>query len=548
LRCKMATEFDSSHSRRALWRLAAVAFCIRLCTGTGFDSQPQVAFASSSRSSRPGGFPQAAHRENVQARSRGERSALVQLRSSMLLGLPVLARGVAGQASTAFLSLRGLLAAAAAVLLLGRQAVRRFGNDDSAMQNLMARHTNVEVVDAIGLPSREGGPHQNLVCKADTSAGVHWYVGEAGKSLPPVRWFLKKDDVLQRVLLLGGLGFAESYMDGDWETDDLERIIFEMLKLENIKSELGWRALPLASNIFWGALKWKLRPGNCRAGARENINKTYDYLDSPKLYERMLGQTMQYTCAYFHSPGMTLDEAQSAKMDLIAQKLDLKPGMKVLEIGFGFGAQAYYLASKFGVHVTGATLSKEQMAWAIKHNAHPNIEYRHEDYRDIQGRFDRIYSVGMFEHVGRNSYERYFDKCYDLLEDDGIMLIHCMGWAKRGEWNHHGFINKYIFPGGEMPTMAHFTQEFSDRWHLEDWQSCGKSYVQTLRCWLDEIKSWEGLDEFDMRFRRMWEYYLAACAASFEKRRVKLWQIVWTKQTGSRVDDCYHIRKPAAGV
>jgi len=436
-----------------------------------------------------------------------------------------------------------LLAAGAFSALLLRQAAQRFGSNDSALHDLIARHTNIEIVEDYNTPPSEASPFvPKPVCSAATGEELHWYVGGATETLPKVRWIIKKPSVMQRVLLEGGLGFAESYMDGDWDSDDLERLVFEMLKLENVQSELGWRVLPLVSMIFWGALKWKVFPGNSLTGAQNNIANTYDVLDSPKLYEKMLGPTMQYTCAYYKRPDMTLDEAQEAKMDLIAQKLDLKPGMRCLEFGFGFGAQAYYLASKYGVHVTGVTLSKEQMAWAVKHNAHPNIEYRYQDYREVTGTFDRIYSVGMFEHVGRNSYSTFFDKCYELLKDDGIMMIHTMGWARRGPWNHNAFVNKYIFPGGEMPTMSHMTQEFSDRWHMEDWQSFGKSYVMTLRCWLDLVRDWEGLDELDLRFRRMWVYYLCACSAAFERRRVKLWQIVYTKLNSSRPDDCLHIR------
>eukprot|EP00931_Biecheleriopsis_adriatica_P085984 TRINITY_DN60727_c0_g1_i1.p1 TRINITY_DN60727_c0_g1~~TRINITY_DN60727_c0_g1_i1.p1 ORF type:complete len:520 (-),score=92.81 TRINITY_DN60727_c0_g1_i1:24-1562(-) len=442
-----------------------------------------------------------------------------------------------------------LLAAGAAAALLLRQAAQRLGSRDSALRNLISRHTNVLIVDEVDPSAADEAESPEVpppVISGESGAAVHWYAQREG--LPPVRWVLKRERALQRVLLEGGLGFAESYMDGDWETDDLERLIYEMLKLENVRSELGWRVLPLLSQIFWGALKWKIFPGNSLSSAKSNIANTYDVLNSPKLYEIMLGPTMQYTCAYFHRPDMTLDEAQQAKMDLIARKLDLKPGMKCLEFGFGFGAQANYLASKYGVLVTGVTLSKEQMAWASENNSHPNVEFRFQDYRQVEGKFDRIYSVGMFEHVGRNSYKAYFDKCYELLADDGIMMIHTMGWARRGPWNHNAFVNKYIFPGGEMPTMMHLTQEFSDRWHMEDWQSFGKSYVQTLRCWLDKIKDWKDLDELDMRFRRMWVYYLCACAAAFERRRVKLWQIVYTKLAGTRPDDCLHIRAPSKSV
>jgi cyclopropane-fatty-acyl-phospholipid synthase len=366
---------------------------------------------------------------------------------------------------------------------------------------------------------------------------------ERTEARPLVPWNIESDDVLRRVLALGGLGLAESYMDGEWESEELEELIYEMLELETAKKDLGLRALPLAGAIFMGALKWKLFPSNSVSGAKSNIASTYDYLEDNRLYERMLGPTMQYTCAYYDRPGMSLDEAQRAKMRLIAEKLDLKPGMRVLEFGFGFGAQAHFLATEYGVHVTGATLSERQMEWAMEHNAHPQIEYRLQDYRTVEGKFDRIYSVGMFEHVGRNSYAAYFDKCYELLEDDGIMLLHTMGWARRGPWNHNAFINKYIFPGGELPTMAHLTQEFTDKWHLEDWHSFGMSYIQTLREWRQKLDGWKDMDHFDDRFRRMWDYYLCACAASFRRKRVKLWQLVWTKLKSDRSDDCStHIR------
>lgn len=455
-----------------------------------------------------------------------------------------------GQSVGGLRRLLGLLGAATAAVLLVVEGARKLLRDDSAIRDLVARNANIKIIDVEeGKEAREAGRAgvDRLVCEADSSEGVHWYVNQEDK-LPPARWFIKQDTVLQRVLLEGGLGFAESYMDGHWETDDLERLIYEMLKLEHVKEELGVRALPLLGVIVAGALRWKLMPGNSLVGAKANIANTYDVLDSPKLYEIMLGPTMQYTCGWYPRPGMTLDEAQTAKMELLAKKLDLKPGMKVLEFGFGFGAQAHHLATKYGVHVTGATLSEDQMAWAKEHFSHPNIEYRLQDYRTVEGKFDRIYSVGMFEHVGRNSYQTYFDKCYELLADDGMMMIHTMGWARRGPWNHNAFINKYIFPGGELPTMAHLTQEFSDKWHMEDWQSFGKSYVQTTRCWLDRIKTWEGLEECDIRFRRMWEYYLSACAASFEHRRTKVWQIVYTKQKGKRIDDSYHIRSAGADV
>eukprot|EP00439_Symbiodinium_sp_Y106_P055956 s2049_g7.t2 len=391
------------------------------------------------------------------------------------------------------------------------------------------------------------GSSHKLVLRGKSDEDIHWYV--QGSRLPKVRWFLRKDTVLRRVLFGGGLALGESYMDGDWEKDNVERLVYELLRIEDLTKELGARELPLLGTIVLGALKGKLLelPGQSVEGAKNNIGKTYD-VETIKIYEEMLDSNMQYSCGYFYKPDMTLDDAQFAKMELIARKLDLKPGMKLLEIGFGFGSLAYHLASRYDVHIKACTLSQAQMDWAKEHYGHPNIEFMYADYRDVQGKFDRVYSVGMFEHVGRASFATYFDKVYDALADDGIFLLHTLGWAKRGEWNHNGFVGKYIFPGGELPTLYLLTEEFSDRWHLEDFQSFGKSYVQTMRTWLDNLKTWNNMDEFDTRFKRMWEYYLSCCTAAFEKRRIKVWQFVYTKQLSPRLSDCYHIRRDACSI
>lgn len=392
-------------------------------------------------------------------------------------------------------------------------------NEGSALKDLIKKYTNITVVDAPdGMPANP------------PTDGVYWYI--------------KDPDVYRRVLVQGDLGLGESYMDGQWESNDLEAFVFEMLKLEGVKKDLGLLALPLLSSAIVGSVSWLLFPTNLSAsGAKQNIAKHYDI--SMKLYEQMLGPTMQYSGAYYHAPDMTLEQAQIAKMRLVAEKLDLKPGMKVLELGCGFGALADLMATEYGVEVTGVTLSEDQHAYAKKHFKNPLVDIRLQDYRSMTGqKFDRIYSVGIFEHIGRNCYETYFEKCQELLKDDGIMVIHSIGFCRSGQWNHGGWMNSYIFPGAELPTMSHFTQNFQEKWHLEDWQSFGVSYAKTLRAWKDNLKNWKGLEEFDERFRRMWEYYLMCCAASFQARRTKLWQLVYTKYPSKRQDDCHHIRQP----
>jgi len=401
--------------------------------------------------------------------------------------------------------------------MLGFEAMKRC-NGGGPLKELITEHTAIKIVDV----------QSAVPAEPSTDGQVFWYV--------------KDEDVYRRTLVQGDLGLAESYIEGLWETNDLEKFMREMIRVEAVKSDLGLAGLPLVASAVFGTVKWLLFPGNSPSGAKDNIALHYDI--STKLYEQMLGETMQYSCAYYHSPGMTLDEAQYAKMRLVAHKLDLKPGMHVLDFGCGFGALAALMAREYGVHVTGVTLSEDQHAYAKKHFSGLNVDIRLQDYRSMTGKFDRIYSVGIFEHIGRNCYQTYFDKCYDLLAEDGVMLIHTIGFARRGAWNHGGFMNQYIFPGAELPTTSHFTQEFQDKWHLEDWHSFGLSYAKTLRAWKDKLNGWKGLEEFDTRFRRMWEYYLDCCAASFEARRTKLWQVVFTKLGGSRRDDCHHIRRP----
>eukprot|EP00913_Durusdinium_trenchii_P025126 g23586.t1 len=178
--------------------------------------------------------------------------------------------------------------------LMQTQSKELHNGNDSALRDLIARHTNIEIVEDYDAAPSEASPFvPTPVCRGATGEELHWYVGQQAEALPKVKWIVKKPSVMQRVLLEGGLGFAESAEDGDWDTDDLERLVFEMLKLENVRSELGWRVLPLVSMIFWGALKWKVFPGNSLTGAKSNIANTYDVLDSPKLYEKMPGHPAQ---------------------------------------------------------------------------------------------------------------------------------------------------------------------------------------------------------------------------------------------------------------
>jgi cyclopropane-fatty-acyl-phospholipid synthase len=360
---------------------------------------------------------------------------------------------------------------------------------------------------------------------------------------------IRNKAMFDKIAYSGALGFAESYMDGDWDTENLELILYSLMlkedEIENqIKSQPMQALYSFLSSMFSTGENTSL---NSIETSKDNISHHYDIGND--LYKIMLDKRMQYTCAYFYKDNMTLDEAQLAKMDLVAKKLNLQPGMSVVDIGCGFGGMAYHLAKNYNVRVTGVTLSKEQVVYANKYFRHPNLkiilkDYRHLDLTDgDNGVFDRVYSIGMFEHVGRKNYSEYYDKCYSILKPNGIMVLHTIGIAYSGPWVHNSFISKYIFPEGELPRLKDLSKKFIDKWHIEDMQNFGLSYAKTLRCWRNNIKKWEGLDKYSERFRRMWDFYLLGCAARFERKDMYLWQFVYTKHNNTRPDDLHHIRK-----
>ena len=354
---------------------------------------------------------------------------------------------------------------------------------------------------------------------------------------------VRNTKMFEKILRHGEVGLAESFMDGDWTTNDLEGFLTALIGEETRMRRDVRRKSPL---LALAKLRTRFaRNENDVARAKRNISHHYDIGND--LYERMLGIHMQYTCAYFHRPDLSLDDAQMAKMELIAKKLDLRPGMRVLDIGCGFGSMASHLARTYGVRVVGVTLSIKQKQYADTHFAHENVEIRLQDYRHVDdGPFDRIFSVGMVEHIGRDRFPEYFRHCDRLLRDDGIMLIHTIGMNTRGKWNKHQFINKYIFPGGEIPQAKHLLPPSTSSFQIEDWQNFGLSYARTLRAWRANIGDWTGLEAYDTRFRLMWTYYLECCAAAFAMKRCVLWQVVYTKFGHRRDTDCHHIRQHVA--
>jgi cyclopropane-fatty-acyl-phospholipid synthase len=340
---------------------------------------------------------------------------------------------------------------------------------------------------------------------------------------------------IRRIGLSLSLGFGESYMDGDlsFERGD----IFDLLDIAG--RNLALRAPP-GRHPFTGVVTWiarHIQELNDRAGARRNVHHHYDL--SYDLYRRFLDEDMQYSCAYFARPEMSLEQAQAAKKAHIAAKLRLEPGMSVLDIGCGWGGLGLTLAQDYGVKVHGVTLSTEQLAVAERRAKErglaDRVRFTLTDYRDLRGPFDRIVSVGMFEHVGAPNYLAYFEQVRDLLTPDGIAVIHSIGRTDPPAVTSP-FISKYIFPGGSIPALSEVTAavEQSGLW-TTDIEILRLHYAETLRCWrMRFLAERDAVREmYDERFCRMWEIYLGMSELSFRAGSHMVLQIQLAKNVNA---------------
>jgi len=240
----------------------------------------------------------------------------------------------------------------------------------------------------------------------------------------------------------------------------------------------------------------------------------------------MLGKRLVYSCGYW-AKADNLDDAQAAKLDLVCRKLQLKTGQRVLDIGCGWGEALKYAAERYGVEGVGITVSQQQADYARELCAGLPIEIRLQDYHEVNERFDAVYSIGMFEHVGGRNYRAYFETVRRCLKNDGLSLLHCIG-SNGAPAQPDPWIEKYIFPNSMIPAASQVTAALEDLFVVEDWHNFGADYDRTLTAWRANIEAaWPSLPaSYDERFRRMWRYYLAASAAVFRCRRDQLWQLV----------------------
>ncbi len=342
----------------------------------------------------------------------------------------------------------------------------------------------------------------------------------------PSPWDIQVHDtgLYQRILTSGALGFGEAYMDGLWECEQLDELFNRLLSC-NTDEKLPVRA---RLRLYSSALRNSLLNLQSSKHAFQVGERHYDIGND--IFEAMLDPTMSYSCGFWQHAD-NLDQAQVDKLEMICRKLQLQPGETLLDIGCGWGGLARYAAEKFGVKVTGITISREQQTLAMQHCEGLPVKIELIDYRNLNGKFDKIVSVGMFEHVGPKNYPAYFDTALRTLDDKGLFLLHTIGIYK--ECNQvNAWIDKYIFPNGRLPSATQLTDELNERFLIEDWHNFGQDYDLTLMAWWNNFDAaWPQLKgKYGDRFYRMWKYYLLSCAGFFRARQGQLWQIVLCKR------------------
>ncbi|MCP4001918.1 MAG: cyclopropane fatty acyl phospholipid synthase [Gammaproteobacteria bacterium] len=328
------------------------------------------------------------------------------------------------------------------------------------------------------------------------------------------------DDIYERVAVDGMLGVGEGYMDGWWECDQLDEMICRAFRA-NFHHDIR----PIKYLLF--TLDARLRNLQRKTRAFQVGEQHYDLGDD--LFRAMLDKRMIYSCAYWKD-AENLNQAQENKLDLIARKLQFEPGTKVLDIGCGWGGALNYFAEKYGIEGVGITISREQEQTAKNLCQNQAVDIRLQDYRDLNEKFDRVYSVGMFEHVGYKNYRTYMQTVYDSLKPHGLFLLHSIG--DRFSTNRTDpWLTQYIFPNGMLPSSAQITTASEGLLNIEDWHNFPHDYERTLMCWYNRFEqSWDSLKEhYDERFFRMWRYYLLACAGGFRAGGNQLWQIVYSR-------------------
>ncbi len=333
---------------------------------------------------------------------------------------------------------------------------------------------------------------------------------------------VKDERLYSRVLAEGSLAAGESYMDGWWEVKALDQFFSKMFESDIVKN------FYVSFPAFISVIKAKIFNMQSFSRSFEVGEKHYDIGND--IYKAMLGKSMAYSCGYWKDTN-NLDDAQFAKYDLICKKIGLKSGQKILDIGCGWGGLLKYASEKYRAKGMGITISKEQADFAKENTKGLDIEILLEDYRLLKGKFDHVVSVGMFEHVGFKNYRTFMEKVSELLNDNGLFLLHTIGsnefYVSGDPW-----MEKYIFPNGMLPSVSKIGKSVEGLFVMEDWHNFGAYYDKTLMAWFENFNNnWSSLNQnYSERFYRMWKYYLLSCAGSFRARNMELWQVVFSKK------------------
>jgi cyclopropane-fatty-acyl-phospholipid synthase len=364
---------------------------------------------------------------------------------------------------------------------------------------------------------------RNLLTKDFAKDRITRILHDAGITLQGENdWDIQVHDerFYNRVLLKWSLGFGESYMDGWWDTKALDQLV---CKLYITNTENKNNNLP---SIF-DMCKARLINQQSKNRAHKVAHVHYDLGND--MYAMMLGNTMQYTCAYWKQ-AKTLDEAQVNKLDLICRKLHLQKGEKVLELGCGWGGFAQFAAENYGVEVDAYNISKEQVQYAKNRTKGLPVTIHLADYRDAKGSYDKVAAIGLCEHVGYKNYASLMEVAHRCLRKHGLFLLHSI--ASNVSTTHcEPWFNKYIFPNGMLPSVKQIGETMEGFFVMEDWHNFGPDYDKTLMAWYQNFdRHWPLYEKtYGGQFYRMWKYYLLSLAGAFRARRIQLWQIVMSK-------------------
>ncbi|MEI6038929.1 MAG: cyclopropane fatty acyl phospholipid synthase [Actinomycetes bacterium] len=344
--------------------------------------------------------------------------------------------------------------------------------------------------------------------------------GVSVNSSEPWSIHVHNEKLWDRVVSQHQLGMGEAYIDGWWDCENIDQMLTRLLSIDVLD------LLRPSPTVLFHGMKSTFLNRQTKSKAAKNAKHHYNI--GNELYKRMLDKEMAYSCGYWKD-AKTLNQAQVNKFDLICRKLKLEPGMSLLDIGSGWGGLLRHAVKNYGVVGFGITPADEQIRLAKEKSKGLNITFIQQDYRDLTGQFDRVVSVGMMEHVGPKNLGKFFQTCDALLKPDGIMLHHTIS-STYTKSSTDPYFDRYIFPGGVIPSPAQISKASEKKFIIEDLHNFGLDYDRTLLEWYKNInKKWEEIPQYDLKFRRMWNYYLLASAAGFRARNLNLVQMVFRK-------------------